>query len=706
MQTLKSIAGMTGLVLVLVIPAARAQKPPLTLDDFFNSVEIRSVQISPDGHEVVIETVRPDWAGNRFRDNLWLYREAGGGSLVQITQSGHDGAPQWSPDGRSIAFLSDREAAAAESKTADHGEKEGVENAVPQVYVISADGGEAFPVSFSDEEVHAFAWSADSRWIYFATRDHWTKKQKDTYQKEWNDVVQFRESERGDTVFGVEVASALPHSMRSANQLEGPPEPKKISASPYRVDQVAGSPDGHLLALTTSSRSGRVESTEPHGIYVVDLPDGGAARLVLHTLGPVDLWAAASDAWSFDSQQIFFSYNFGTPEGPFAFAQDRLYAVSVTGGKSTRWASGFGGNVEGFTVAHDGNLIFGARLGTEVKTYVAPASRPELIKQTGWAGTYEHFSAARSSPHMAFVFSSLQQPPEVFLADGPDKLEQAHPLTAFNKLFTARELPRGKPYHWKSGDGVDVEGMLIYPPGKFEAKHLPMLTLIHGGPLLADGDHFEADWYQWSALAATQGWLVFEPNYRGSGGYGDAFTMGIVPDNSRSGKDVLQGVEALVEDDIADPDRLTIGGYSFGGYVTNWLLTQTARFKAAVTGAGEVEFVVGWGAKKFPLLVAFNLGGVPWETEKNYNTQAPIWQIGKVTTPTHNVAGAEDITVYVGEDYLLEQALTTRGVPNSLLIFPGEGHLLDRNPWHGKIKVREELKWLEKYGGKSAQHSL
>jgi dipeptidyl aminopeptidase/acylaminoacyl peptidase len=248
--------------------------------------------------------------------------------------------------------------------------------------------------------------------------------------------------------------------------------------------------------------------------------------------------------------------------------------------------------------------------------------------------------------------------------------------------------------------------MLIYPPGKFEAKHLPMLTLIHGGALLADGDHFEADWYQWSALAATQGWLVFEPNYRGSVGYGDAFTMGIVPDNSRSGKDVLQGVEALVEDDIADPDRLTIGGYSFGGYVTNWLLTQTARFKAAVTGAGEVEFVVGWGAKKFPLLVAFNLGGVPWETEKNYNTQAPIWQIGKVTTPTHNVAGAEDITVYVGEDYLLEQALTTRGVPNSLLIFPGEGHLLDRNPWHGKIKVREELKWLEKYGGKSAQHSL
>jgi len=705
METLKSITRLTGLVLLLVVPAARAQKPPLTLDDFFNSVEIRSLQISPDGHEVVIETVRPDWSGNRFRNDLWLYRDTGGGSLVQITQSGHDSGPQWSPDGRSIAFFSEREAAAADSRATEHGEREGVENAVAQVYVISAQGGEAFPVTFGDKEVYAFAWSTDSRWIYFATRDPWTKKQKDDYKREWNDVVQFRESERGDMVFGAEVVSAMPHTMVSASQLVRPPEPKKIAASPYHVAQMAASPDGNLLALTTSSRSGRIESSEPYGIYVVDLPRGGRPRMVLHTLGPPEPWTAASDAWSLDSRQILFSYGFGSPEGPFECTQTRLYSVLATGGRSTRYASGFGGNVEGYALTHNGSLIFGARLGTVVKAYVTPTAKPDLIQERGWAGTYEDFSAARSSPRMAFVFSSLQQPAEVYLAEDPDKLEEAQPVTAFNKLFTERELPQGKLYRWKADDGVDVEGMLIYPPGKFEAKRLPMLTLIHGGPQSADGNHFEADWYQWSTLAATQGWLVFEPNFRGSVGYGDAFALGIVPDVSRSGKDVMQGVDALVKDAIADPERLTVGGYSFGGYVTNWLITQTTRFKAAVTGAGEVEFVVGWGAKKFPLPLAYNLGGVPWETEGNYNDQAPIWRIGKVTTPTHNVAGAEDFTVYVGEDYLLEEALTTRGIPNSLLIFPGVGHLLDRNPWHGKIKVREELKWLEKYGGKSPQPS-
>src|SRR5438309_11636487 len=118
------------------------------------------------------------------------------------------------------------------------------------------------------------------------------------------------------------------------------------------------------------------------------------------------------------------------------------------------------------------------------------------------------------------LFRSLGKPDEVYLADGPDKLEQAGAITSFNKLFTERDLPQGKPYKWKADDGTTVEGMLIYPPGKFDTKNLPMFVLIHGGPADADGNHFEADWYQWDRLAATQGWLVFEPNYPGPAGYG------------------------------------------------------------------------------------------------------------------------------------------------------------------------------------------
>ena len=166
---------------------------------------------------------------------------------------------------------------------------------------------------------------------------------------------------------------------------------------------------------------------------------------------------------------------------------------------------------------------------------------------------------------------------------------------------------------------------------------------------------------------------------------------------------MLQGIDALVEEGAADPERLTIGGYSFGGYLTNWLITQTTRFKAAVAGAGDAQFVVNWGNNKFPLPYAYSLGGLPWENQARI---PPLFKplSGRSAKSSHPLTSSLAPTTLPstsGEAYLLERALTARGIPNTLLIFPGEGHLLDANPWHGKIKVREELKWLEKYGGKS-----
>jgi dipeptidyl aminopeptidase/acylaminoacyl peptidase len=241
--------------------------------------------------------------------------------------------------------------------------------------------------------------------------------------------------------------------------------------------------------------------------------------------------------------------------------------------------------------------------------------------------------------------------------------------------------------------------MLVYPPGKFEAKGLPTFVFIHGGPADADGNKFGADWYDYAILAASKGWLVFRPNYRGSSGYGDKFQLEIVPKLvSRPGKDILEGVDQLVKDGISDPNKLTIGGYSYGGYMTNWLITQTTRFKAAVTGAGAVEHAANWGNDDLTFDDAFYLGGNPWQVPSNYNSEAALFVFDKVKTPTHVVGGADDVRVAAAENYLLERALHEVGVPSSLLIFPGEGHPLGKNPWHGKIKVREELKWLEKYG--------
>jgi len=693
-----------ALILPLFCAAALAQTPPakplLTLDDFFNSVDLPTVRIAPDGRAVAIETTRADWEGNRFRSDLWLYRDEPGGSgaLVQLTQSGHDSKPEFSPDGHWIAFLSDRGAPASESEKS------------AQVYVISVSGGEPFPVTQGEEEVHAFAWSADSRQIYFAKRQ-WTKDQQEAYRKDWKDVVEFRESERGDAIHRIEISEARSCLTASPSKTcDLSTQAKQLAATPWRVKQLETSPDGKRIAMLTDSRTQRWESLDAYGIYLIDAA-GGEPRNLLQREATLDVMH-----WSPDSRRIFFSFLNGSVEGKYQDAQGRVYWVGAQSDAQgdaqsdvqadavapalARWAPQFQGSINGFSVLPAGGLIAQGRLGTEVQLYTSEKPSGDFAIRPGSPGTYDKLVAAAHNSRIAFVHSSLQEPAEVWLADDPNDLARARPITSFNHAFTEHALPEGKPYRWTTDDGVTAEGMLIYPPGQsagqFDAKHLKMLTLIHGGPPDADGNQFGADWYSWAELAASQGWLVFQPNYRGSVGYGDKFTLGIIPKIvSRPGRDILEGVDALVKDGTADPDHLAIGGYSYGGYLTNWLITQTTRFKAAVTGAGAVEHVANWGNDDTTFDDAHFLGGLPWDAKQNYNDEAAIWQINKVKTPTHIVAGAEDIRVYVGEAYLLERALHTQGVPCKLLIFPGEGHELDKNPWHGKIKVREELKWLE-----------
>ena len=167
---------------------------------------------------------------------------------------------------------------------------------------------------------------------------------------------------------------------------------------------------------------------------------------------------------------------------------------------------------------------------------------------------------------------------------------------------------------------------------------------------------------------------------------------------SEPGKDILDGVDALIREGIADPRRLTIGGYSYGGYLTNWLITQTTRFNAAVTGAGAVEPVSDWGTNDEPLTNAYFLGGAPWQASSQYQQQAAIFRMDQVRTPTHMVTGDSDVRVPTAQSYIMERALYLLGVPSQLLVFRDEGHSMGNNPWHEKIKLREELKWLRKYG--------
>jgi dipeptidyl aminopeptidase/acylaminoacyl peptidase len=685
-------------------------KSKLTLDEFFNAIYYRDVHISPDGNAVVFATERADWGKERFRDDLWLYR-IGNGSLLPLTQSGHDSSPQFSPDGQWIAFLSDRPDDPS-GKDGDDDKDKAKE--VQHVYVISANGGEAFALTRGEEEVHAYAWAPDSKSIYFATRTPWSKEKKEEYKKEWKDTLEYRNSERGDVIARIALSDVLTRHLKLQQEEEQKESTEKgkskeekpetaetpgsvvVTSTPVRVRQLAVSSDNAKLAFLTSSISEREESAVDYEIFVAETSGALPAqpkRLTNNSAIEFEI------RWAADNRHIFFQNSEGSVDSPkYADTQNHLYWIDASTSEIQQWSKQFAGAVAEYAPMKGDTLLTAGMVGTQVQLYTSANPGAEAKKVTPWPGTYADISTTASSPRIAFAFSRVNQPTELYIAEGLDQLSAAKPITSFNHLFTERALPEAKPFQWKADDGVSVEGMLIYPPGRFGAKNLRMLTLIHGGPIDADGDRFGADWYEWAILAASEGWLVFRPNYRGSTGYGDTFEQAIVPHLvSKPGRDILEGVDALVKEGIADPNQLAIGGYSYGGYMTNWLITQTDRFKAAVTGAGAVEHTANWGNDDTTLDDAWYLGGAPWQAPRMYVDEAAIFQINKVKTPTHMVAGADDIRVAVLEDYLLERSLKTLNIPSALLVFPGEGHGLGKNPWHGKIKVREELKWLEKY---------
>ena len=690
---------------LLISPVASAQsKAPaplasITLDEFMNATEITGAKLSPDGTAVVVATVFSDWEQNRFAENLWLW-SVQTRKLIPLTLSGHDSSPQWSPDGKTIAFLSDRptslDAPDPPAKT---------EEEPARVWLITVAGGEPVPLYREPLDVHAFAWTRDGTGILVAATNPQSKDEEASHQAAWKDVIRWREEERGDVLLSIPRANAFTRSDAPAAALSPakPPADKPalpagsrvLTHSALSITEIAPSPHGSVIAFETGPISRRLERPEDAELYVVPAA-GGDARALTHNQG------AESDLrWSPDEKSIDLLVRAagGSIEGPYQDVQGRLYSIDVASGKTTRLGADFQGSWEGLAMRADGTLLAAGNTGMDQRLYKVTGARSQVV--AGKPGNYAHLDVAEHGNAVLFTHSTITSPTQVFLSGGGAHLDEAEPVTTFNTLFNDRAQVEWKPYRWKSADGTEVEGVLLYPPGRQDAHGLRMLTLIHGGPADADGNRWGADWYDWAPLAAARGWLVFRPNYRGSTGYGDAFMSGIRPHLvSAPGADILAGVDSLVHDGIADPNHLAIGGYSYGGYMTNWLITQTTRFRSAVTGAGAVEHAANWGNDDLTFDDAWYLSGTPWEKPELYQSEAALFQLNKVTTPTHIVGGNADNRVSYLEQVLFERALQQLNVPHALLVFPGESHPLNKNPWHGYIKVREELNWLETFDAK------
>jgi dipeptidyl aminopeptidase/acylaminoacyl peptidase len=682
--------------LLSAVCLAQTPKPTITLDEYLNTTEISGMSMAPDASAAVIATEAPDWKANDYRHDLWLWTVRDG--LKPLTRSGTDERPQWSPDGKWIAFASDREPA-GETGEADTDKPN-------RVWLISPWGGEALPLYKEKLDVHAFAWAPDGSAIYISAKAPLTREQEDKQTDEWKDVVRWREQYRGDLLLKVPIAPALARAVAVPPAKEAPgkaaseAEPSSklpegattIAKSDLAIAEISPAPDGKQVAFLTEPIHKRIENPADYEIFIAS-EDGRAPRQVTRNAA-----MESNLRWSHDGRWLHFSVNAanGSIDGKYRDMQGRLFRLDPSSGKIERLGASFEGSLDQYTLLADGRELALGLKGAEAQIYLIDGEK--ATKLPGIAGTYAGLEPAHTANALLVRFSTVKDPQQVYLMTDPTQPDKLKKLTSFNPVFAERAQPEWQPYTWKSDDGQTVEGVLIFPPGKKDAKHLRMFTFIHGGPADADGNHFGADWYDWATFAADNGWLVFRPNYTGSTGYGDAFMQGIEPHLvSKPGRDILTGVDALVKDGYADPDHLAIGGYSYGGYMTNWLITQTTRFKSAVTGAGAVEHAANWGNDDMTWDDAWYLGGRPWENPQLYQSEAALFQFDKVRTPTHLVQGGADVRVSYLEGETMERALQSLGIAHTFLVFPGEGHSLDKNPWHGYIKVREELKWLEKY---------
>ncbi|CAF3606847.1 unnamed protein product [Rotaria sp. Silwood1] len=673
--------------------SSTSTKSKLTLDEYFNYTHFPSFSLSPDGQQLLVHIRRLTWDSNNYENSLWLYETQGRRKKLITKKLSQEFKPQWSPSGNWIVLRQTENSMTNNQHTHYHYRRlsESDEKIEQYIYFYCVLSEQLLSVSFGTEILSALTWSSNDSSLYFATvRPSSTKEDEDLDEAEWKDVIQYRKrkSPIDSTIYRIDIDRKNRTLVAKRNIL------KNVS---FLIGQLLFSSVEQKLVFT--SVGGILENVKDFEIYSIDLRNLSSLSRITNNEIIEDNLQLSSDG----KYVLFRQIGQILAKGNFNITQQHLYSVDLTNGQIERLARNFNGNIVEYATRSDGVYILG-QLGTNVHIYTQQSPERYSVLQHGWNGTYESITlSSNQNGSLAFLYSSYRQPKEIYFIRNLNKLESAKAITNENKLLTQINLPQNKVYKWTSDvDDRAIEGILHYPPEKFESKNLPLLVLLHGGPYAASINQFDGSAASLTLLAASEGWLVLEPNYRGSTGYGDQFLNEIrYYPLSLPGRDILSGVDRLIKDGIADPNSLAVGGYSYGGFLTNWLITQTTRFKAALTGAGSIEHVSTWGTMDLPASISYLFGGFPWEVPHIYQAESPIYHLAKVRTPTHIITGTDDTQIPADQSYILERGLHYLGVPVKLLLFPNEGHSPWINPWHLKIKVREELKWLQTYGRKS-----
>ena len=641
---MRRVALLALLLSPLALPAQQANPPgkPLTPEALLGLRRLGELESSPDGSRVAFVVAEPPQADKRPR-HIWLY-ETAAGSVRQLTYSEkNEGAPHWSPDGKWLAFLSNRD-----------GEQ--------QIYLLPMSGGEAYAITKGKRSIERFFWSPDGKQIAFIAPDAKTEAEEKR-EKEKDDARVEDYDDKHPRVWLLDLAT------KSARALT-PPN--------YAVSEVAWCPDGKSLALIATDHPESDRDTERIYLVTGDATPATPPRQLLAPRGPIGNLAVSPNGTTI-------SFVASPQDGPSA-VDLWLLPVGMPSAKNLTAAT-LDRPVFAYRWQRDNGILLFAEEGfsTRIVRFTA-AGALEEIPVTGTRATA---FTADAAGRIVFVGEDFTQPQELWsLAPGA----AARKLTDLNKSFAEFAVSEPQLYRYKSFDGQAIEAAILKPASPVPGKRLPLITLVHGGPTGA----WQRGIDSWGQLLAARGYAVFYPNIRGSSGYGERFLESNRADwGGGDFKDVMAGVDDLIAQGVADPERLGIGGWSYGGYMSEWAVTQTTRFKAAVSGAGMANLISEYGTEEHPSYDEW-FWGLPYEKPEGFLNHSPFLFLKNARTPTLVLQGDADPIDPIGQSQELYRGLKRYGSDSRLVIYPRETHGF-REEKHLIDRLNRVVAWYDKF---------